>query len=109
MRRGDIYWVENHGGVGSEYRGRRPCVIVSNDKANLFGPIVHGVMLTTRKKKHLPTHVSIRSSIKPSTACCDNLTVIDKCALGDYAGHVSPYEMRAIDRALAIQLGLKEV
>lgn len=108
MRRGDIYWVENHGGVGSEYRGRRPCVIVSNDKANQHSPTVHAVMLTTAQKKWMPTHVRIRSCSRLSTACCESVTLIDKQALSDYSGHVSEHELHAIDRALRIQLALWE-
>ena len=34
IRRGDIYYVENHQSVGFEQRAGRPAVVVSNDMNN---------------------------------------------------------------------------
>lgn len=108
MKRGDIYWCKNHGGIGSEYVGRRPCVIVSNNACNTHSPVVQAVMLTTRSKKRLPTHVRMKSTYRESIALCETITSVDKQELDQFINRASGPEMKRIDRALKIQLGLEE-
>ena len=100
MKRGDIYWVRNDGAIGSEARGKRPCIIVSNDKCNEFGPNVNAVMVTSRWKKPLPTHVQIKSTPYVSVAMCEQTDLIDKNRLCGYIGHCNSYEMRKLNKAL---------
>lgn len=86
--------------------GGRPAVIVSNDIGNAAGPIVEIVYLTTRNKKPLPTHVNINSAKLPSIALCENVTTVYKDKIGRYIGQCSMSEMKKIDEALAVSLGL---
>ena len=40
ITRGDIYYVDAIDSVGSEQRGGRPAIVVSNDKCNQHSPVV---------------------------------------------------------------------
>ena len=42
--------------------GLRPCVVISNNKANTFSPNVIVVPLTSKNKKPLPTHYTMLPS-----------------------------------------------
>lgn len=107
MKRGDIYFVVGGAAVGSEQGANRPAIIVSNDTGNRHAPIVEVVYLTTRTKARLPTHVYIGSAKRPSFALCEQIATVSKSRLERYFGHVTPEEMRNIDKALAISLGTR--
>ena len=106
LTRGDIYYVDAIGSVGSEQRGGRPAIIVSNDKCNQHSPVVEVVYLTTAPKSTLPTHVTVRSVPRVSTALCEQVHSVDTQRLGDYCGSCPPQELSAVDMALLISLGL---
>lgn len=109
INRGDIYWCEFDGTFGSEQGGFRPCVIISNEKANLHSPVLTAIPLTTRKmEKKLPIHALIRSSNKISIALCEQIFTISRERLGDYIGACTEAEMKWIDNCLKIQLSLNE-
>ena len=107
IRRGDIYNVHNGGrfGGGVTISGFRPAVIVSNNTGNHFSNCVEIVYLTSQEKKPLPTHASIMCKV-PSTALCEQIDTVGKDKLGDYVRTCSDAEMRAIDAALLVSLGL---
>lgn len=105
--RGEIYWFRYDGGKeGSEQQGTRPCVVVSNEKANQYGPILTVVPLTSAAKKRLPTHIYVKSALVPSIALCEQVCTIAKDRLSTYIGECTSTEMAAIDAGLLIQLGL---
>ena len=104
--RGEIYYIMRGEAVGCEQYGGRPGIIVSNEKNNLYSPTVEVVLLTTRAKKPLPTHVFINSARLPSTALCEQITTVSKSRLGDFLGRLTSYEQRAIDLALAESISI---
>lgn len=54
MRRGEIYYIEStYRETGSEQRGGRPAVIVSNDKNNENSEVVEVVYMTTKPMRIL--------------------------------------------------------
>lgn len=109
-KRGEIYYVipdDDTESVGSEQCNHdRPAVIVSNDVGNKFSPIVEVVYLTTRPKKDLPTHVGIYTTVKPSTALCEQICTVSKMRLRKYVNECTEQEMDDIDKALLISLGI---
>lgn len=111
LKRGEVYYVfkQDVSTVGSEQGAGRPAVIVSNNVGNTHSATVEVVFLTTKPKTDLPTHVSVRSTLKPSIALCEQITTLDTCKLGDYMCTLSDTEMSQIDIALAISLGLQDV
>ena len=106
LTRGDIYYVDAIDAIGSEQRGGRPAIIVSNDKCNQHSPVVEVVYLTTAPKNTLPTHVTIRSAPRISTALCEQVHSVDTQRLGDFCGSCTQPELSAVDTALLISLGL---
>lgn len=86
--------------------GGRPAVIISNDIGNKAAPILEIVYLTTQEKKPLPTHVKISSSKYPSTALCEQISTVSKEKIGNYLGQCSTAEMKRIDEALAVSIGI---
>lgn len=105
LYRGDVVWVSDSKGTGSEQRGERPALIVSNDTANEHAPIVTIVWLTTQEKKPLPTHCEVIGKEK-STALCENVTTISKERVGAFIRTASYTEMENVDRCIAIALGI---
>lgn len=106
-KRGDIYYIRGAYGTGSEQRGERPAIIVSNDTGNAHAPVVEVVYLTTKRKTIIPTHVYINSSQRPSIALCEQVVTICKSRLERYIGSITVAEMRRIDRALSVSLGIR--
>lgn len=106
VKRGDIYFVTGTEATGSEQAGERPAIIVSNDTGNKHSPVVEIVYLTTKKKSLLPTHVYIYSAERPSTALCEQVITVCKSRLERYIGSITLAEMRRIDKALSVSLGI---
>ncbi len=114
LQRGDIYYANLDGieqSCGSEQRGRRPVLVIQNDIGNQYAPTTIVAVMTTKKKKPLPTHVKIRGvrGLKCSgTVCLEQIKTIDKSRLENYLGNVGTKSMQKIERALAISLGTRK-
>lgn len=104
--RGEIYYIDESTATGSEQRGGRPAVIVSNNLNNRHSKVVEVVYLTTSKKTELPTHVTIRSTPRLSTALCEQVHSVDVRRIGNYCTTCTPQELDTINTALLISLGL---
>lgn len=111
VKRGDIWWCNFTGGVGSEQNDLRPSVIVSNSFCNTYSSVVTVVPLTTATKTILPCHVKLEKDDctglnKPSTALCEQVRTVDKERIKDRVGYVKSRSMHSINDALATQLSL---
>lgn len=106
IRRGDIFYIEKYATVGSEQMAGRPALVVSNDKCNENTDTIEIVYLTTAPKKDLPTHVTIRSTSRESTALCEQVTTVSVTKVKDYMCSASAKEMAQIELALLISLDL---
>lgn len=111
MKRFEIYQATLPIVKGSHIQsGYRPVLVISNDMANKFSPVVTVVPLTTRLgKKCLPTHVTLLTSglRGVSLALCEQVMPVDKSSLTQFIGYVSDLDdQAALERAVAIQLGL---
>lgn len=69
---------------GSLQSGRRPVLVVSNDKNNRYSSVLNVIPMTTKmNKRNLPCHVEIHDYERfglnaPSTIMVEQLTVVDK-------------------------------
>ena len=104
--RGEIYYIAPGCEVGCEQIGGRPAIIVSNDVNNRHSRTVEVVMLTGRRKPHLPTHVRIRSAKYPSTALCAQITTVAKERIKDYVGTLTPQEQMDVDKAMLVSIAI---
>ena len=109
MKRGEIWTVAG----GAAYAGKpRPAVIVQDDRFDANDSIVVCPLTTD------PTPAAIfRLSIQPSVhsglrAPCrmmvDKLTAVPRKRLGTLVGSLTADEMKALNRALFVFLGLSE-
>lgn len=107
IRRGDIFYISKFGyQVGCEQHSGRPGIIVSCNENNNHGGTVEIVYATTRYKPELPTHVSVLSTPLESTILCEQVTTVAVERLGSYIGRCTEEEMRDIDLAIMVSLGL---
>lgn len=104
--RGEVWYVDPVGTVGSEQRGERPAVIVSNDIGNKNAPIVEIVYITTQIKAKLPTHVAVNNFKLTGTALCENVTTIDKSRLVNRLTCLTDQQMLLIEKAMCISLDI---
>lgn len=106
-KRGAVFWYNNFNYTGSIQGGRRPIVIVSNEKANEHSRVLIGVPLTTVNKTDLPTHFKFRINNKLNTALCEQVTSIDVKRLDGYITTVDNFVLKQIDEKLKVAMALK--
>ena len=109
-RRGDIYMANLNPFKGSEQGGTRPVLVLQNNTGNLFCPTLIVAPLTTQvnKKKDQPTHYllsGVRGLPEDSVALLEQIKTIDKSSIS-YLGKVSKEEMRGVDQAIKVSLGI---
>ncbi|MBI5507711.1 MAG: type II toxin-antitoxin system PemK/MazF family toxin [Deltaproteobacteria bacterium] len=110
--RGDILWVNCDPAVGVEPRKTRTCVVVSNDIANRFGAAVT-VVPTQRYNAERASRAYMvdlrrpRSTLKEDrVANASMIMTYDRRRVVRRAGRLGADTRKALDRALAIHLGL---
>ena len=110
IKRFDVFVAKLQAQDGTHVEAKaRPVVVVSNDKANTYSPVISVVPLTSQNKKNIPTHVPFHTEglAKQSTALCEQILTVDRANLGKRIGYVADYLVQdRIDRALRIQLNL---
>lgn len=111
--RGQLFYADLGTGIGSEQQGLRPVVIIQNNIGNKHSPtvIVAAVSSKTKTKAKLPTHfnIGLESGLeRPSIVLLEQLRTIDKQRLGNYIGQLSLAQVRELNHALAISIGLIE-
>lgn len=109
INRGDIYYADLSPVIGSEQGGVRPVLIIQNDMGNKYSPTTIVIPITTRlSKKTLPTHIPLSTCglAKDSIALCEQMRTIDKARLKDKIGHITDENLKALNIAVSISLGL---
>ena len=111
MKRGDIYYADLSPVRGSEQGGIRPVLIIQNDMGNKYSPTTIVACLTTKctEKHKLPTHIVLDKSCglpKDSMALLEQIRTIDKERLINGVGRISDDDMKKINKALMISLGI---
>ncbi|MGC8492556.1 MAG: type II toxin-antitoxin system PemK/MazF family toxin [Syntrophobacteraceae bacterium] len=108
MKRGEVWWVEFDPSVGSEIQKTRPAVIVSNDAANCHLSRVVVVPLTSSVGRLYPGEAMVMVAGKPAKAMADQIMAADKSRLKSRLGVLSKADMRAVEEAILLHLGMSK-
>lgn len=109
MRRGEIYYIDIPEDKNDRHKqcGLRPCIIMSNNKNNMYCSRVQYIPLTTQLgKPKLPTHIPLNNTRlqKFSIALCEGIDAIDKSFVREKIGRVSDEDMISVEIGTLIQL-----
>ncbi|HEU5227801.1 MAG TPA: type II toxin-antitoxin system PemK/MazF family toxin [Ktedonobacteraceae bacterium] len=111
-RRGEIWDVNWSPGRGAEQQGTRPALIIQNDRGN--GSITYPLTIVasmSRTERELSLHVRISPTEENgltdyTDVKCEQIMTIEKSRLLRRRGMITPEELRMVDNALRLSLGL---
>ena len=109
VRRGEIYYADLNPIVGSEQGGIRPVLVLQNDVGNTHSPTIIVAALTGSHRNRQPTHCRVGTFAglpQTSVVLLEQLRTIDKQRLLDYVCTLNEEDMRRVDAALAVSVGL---
>lgn len=109
-RRGEIYWV-TFTGTGSEQSGRRPALVVQNDRGNQSSPVTVVVPLSTAPLPRtypftVLVHAGEANLTRAGYVNCSQPTTVDQSRLEGRVGMLSSTRMLEVDQALRYELDL---
>lgn len=111
--RGQLYYADLNPVLGSEQGGIRPVLVIQNDVGNKHSPTVIVTAVTGKSMKSiLPIHHIIAAHgrlDRDSIVLLEQIRTIDKRRLREYVGVLSQNDMLAVDKALAVSVGLAPV
>ena len=111
VHRGEVFYADLSPVVGSEQGGVRPVLIIQNDIGNRHSPTAAAI--TSRQDKNrLPTHIGVRANrcglAKDSIVLTEQIRTLDKRRLRERAGRIPEDDMRRVDEALGVSMGLHD-
>ncbi|HIG94994.1 MAG: Regulatory protein, PemK family [archaeon GW2011_AR13] len=109
--RGDILVVNLNPVVRSEQGGKRPVLVLQNNLANKYSPVVIVAAITSKEfSKEFPTNVFLlkqESKLdKDSTILLNQIRTIEKQRIIKKISSLDISSMKKVDMALKISLGL---
>ena len=112
IKKFDIYFCDIKSSFGSVQNGRRPVVIIQNDKGNQNSDTFIIVPLTTVvKKTNQKTHVLVKKNfglMEDSLFLGEQIMTVSREQLLEYIGHIDDSKLKKkFNDAVAVSLGLR--
>lgn len=105
IKRGDVYFVQLYNKAEHVQDGKRPCVVIQNNRGNKFSPTLIVIPLTSKiKKTYLPVHVVLGYE---TMALCECVLTISKDQIIRYIKSFDNKTMKKIDDALSVSMGFR--
>jgi mRNA interferase MazF len=92
--------------LGTEIRKTRPAVIISNDSCNRYGSRVVVLPVTSNVDALFPGETRIEVRGAQRRVLGDQIRSMDKARLGTRLGSLTGEELREVERAVQVTLGL---
>lgn len=109
VKRGDVWWVSFDRSLGGEIHKTRPAVVVSNNAANIALNRVVVIPLTSQTAKVYPGEALITLEGKQSKAMADQIVTASKQRLQKRIDSLSASDLRAVEDALLLHLGIRRL
>ncbi len=110
FHRGEVYYADLDPVIGHEQGGIRPVLIIQNDTGNYHSPTIIVIAVTRRafKKPKQPTHVVLDDAqgLAPSLFMSEVIRTIDKRRVQSYVGRLTREQMKRVNAALLVSVGL---
>jgi mRNA interferase MazF len=107
IRRGDVWWVSFDPSLGGEIQKTRPAVVISNNAANLALNRVVVVPFTSNTTRVYPGEALVSLSENSAKAMADQIMTADKRRLRNRIGVLSLSDLRAVENAILLHLGIR--
>jgi mRNA interferase MazF len=101
-----VYWVDLEPTYGSQQRGRRPCLVLTEDAINAARRTVGVIPLSSSPSVAPPIVVAIPSLGANSVALCDQLRAVDKTKISKRISAITAVEMALIEASVKTVFGL---
>lgn len=111
-RRGDIVYVDLGNPRGTNQGGKRPCIIVPNNKCTEHSTSIQIIPITSKlNKKRLPTHIFVKKDElnglnEDSLILVEQTDLISTSQILNVVGRASDEIMRKVNAKLKIQFDL---
>ncbi|MFN0105892.1 MAG: type II toxin-antitoxin system PemK/MazF family toxin [Bryobacteraceae bacterium] len=101
-----MWWVNFDPSLGGEVQKTRPAVIVSNNASNRTVNRLQVVPITSRTDRVYPCEAIVVLNSELRKAMADQIATVSKLRLSGRLGVLSEADLRLVDGAIRIQLGL---
>jgi mRNA interferase MazF len=101
-----VYWVDLEPTYGSQQRGRRPCLVLTEDAINAGRRTVGVIPLSSSPSVAPPIVVAIPSLGANSVALCDQLRAVDKSKISKRIAAITAAEVALIEASVKTVFGL---
>jgi mRNA interferase MazF len=114
MRQGEVVWLR-FGGEGSEPSGRRPALVIQDDRFNLsaLNTTIVAAVTSNLRLAAMPGNVRLRKGEanlpRASVVNVTQVRTVDRTRLGKRLGALSPARMREVLRGLELVLGTDQL
>jgi mRNA interferase MazF len=105
MRRGDVFaFRPRRDAQGHEQRGARLAVAVAADEFRWLSTVT--VVPTSTSAEHAVFRPRVRIGRRSTSLLVDQVSTVDRSRVGRRVGRLGPADLRELDEALGLYLGL---